>query len=321
MGRKTGIGWCDFSFNFWNGCNKISPGCKHCYAEEIDRRFRGGDHWGADAPRQFFDDEHWKEPRRWDRAAEKAGQRRRVFGGSTMDFFEDRPDLVPWRERAWDLIRDTPHLDWLLVTKRPENIPAMLPRGHGRLASGVRLPWSMGAWPNVWIGVTCEDQEHAELRIPLLFAVEPRPVVLFASYEPALGPINWNRLHVEGGRHFSALHYQRDSNFYSSDNKLDWIIVGCESGRKARPYHASWFRQTRDQCIEAETALFVKQATDVTEVTPNGIDRPITLGKNSRVAGKAGRASVLAEPLLDGVAWQQFPCTPYGADGVYERLA
>ena len=146
MGEKTGIAWTDSTFNPWHGCQRVSPGCELCYAETFDARF-GEPHWGPKAPRRFFGDKHWNEPLKWNRAAEASGVRRRVFCASMADVFEDRPDLVEHRLRLWKLIEATPHLDWLLLTKRPENIHRMLPKPTVD-ADGNTRPY----FSNVWLG-------------------------------------------------------------------------------------------------------------------------------------------------------------------------
>lgn len=168
MAEHSAITWTDATFNPWWGCFKISPGCKHCYADAFDHRL-GGEHWGKDAPRRFFGDKHWNEPLKWNAKALRDGVRRRVFCSSMADVFEDRRDLDPHRDRLWKLIDATPALDWLLLTKRPENF-GMLPT----------------APVNVWRGVTVEDADHLDRVRWLRATVAP---VRFISYEPALGPI------------------------------------------------------------------------------------------------------------------------------------
>src|SRR5688572_457301 len=110
MGANSAIEWTDNTFNPWWGCQRVSPGCEHCYAETFDRRVhgRGNEHWGPSADRRFFGDKHWAEPRKWNREAEESGVRQRVFCASMADVFEDRRDLDDQRARLWDLIRETP---------------------------------------------------------------------------------------------------------------------------------------------------------------------------------------------------------------------
>ena len=143
MGVSTAISWTDHTFIPWWGCTTFSPGCKFCYAEAFAKR-TGNIVWGKGQPRRFFGDKHWNEPRAWDRAAAEVGQPALVFCASIASVFEDRPDLVSHRRRLFDLICETPHLQWQLLTKRPENIPAMVPTA-----------WLYGEWPaNCWAGCT-----------------------------------------------------------------------------------------------------------------------------------------------------------------------
>src|SRR5579862_1495352 len=143
MGRNSSIEWTHHTFNPWWGCAKVSPGCENCYAETWARRV-GQDLWGVKNDRRFFTDKHWDEPLRWNEEAESDGERKRVFCASMADVFEDRADLKPWRERLWTLIEKTASLDWLLLTKRPQNISGF-------------VPWK-DRWPqNIWLGTTVED--------------------------------------------------------------------------------------------------------------------------------------------------------------------
>ena len=153
MAKSTSIEWTDHTFNPWWGCTKISPGCDHCYAEGWARRV-GESVWGHKQPRRFFRDSHWHQPRAWNAAAAAKQQRRRVFCASMADVFEDRRDLDAARERLWKLIADTPHLDWQLLTKRPQTVHRLAPWGEN--------------WPtNVWLGTTVEDQDRADVRLPI----------------------------------------------------------------------------------------------------------------------------------------------------------
>jgi protein gp37 len=210
MGKNSKIEWTHHTFNPWWGCVKVSPACKHCYAEAWAKR-TGNDVWGHNAPRRFLSDRHWKEPLKWPPG--------RVFCASMADVFEDREDLDPSRQRLWALIEQTPNLDWLLLTKRPECIDKTT------------------VWPpNVWMGVTAENQEYASLRIPLL--LETNATTRFLSCEPLLGPLNLSPW---------------------LDKGIDWVIAGGESGAKARPTNPEWFRSLRDQCVNAGVPFFFKQ--------------------------------------------------------------
>lgn len=242
MGEGTKIEWTDHTFNPWWGCQRVSPGCEHCYAETFSKRV-GLKVWGPQTERRFFGEKHWREPIKWDASAARDGVRRRVFCASMADVFEDREDLVEPRTQVFDIIARTPHLDWLLLTKRPQNIARMIP--WGPLGTHRADP---DCWRNVWLGTTAEDQKRADERIPELLKVPA--AVRFVSYEPALGPIDF----------FDTL--ARAPNTVAGTevaSLLHWIIVGGESGPGARPFDLDWARNTAAQCKTAGIACFVKQ--------------------------------------------------------------
>lgn len=225
MSADSKIEWTDHTFNPWWGCSKVSPACKNCYAEAFARRV-GQSVWGDGAARRLFGDKHWAEPVKWNAAAAKEGVRRRVFCASMADVFEARPELDEQRARLWSLIEETPSLDWLLLTKRPENIREMVPG-----------TWLATARPNVWFGATVENREEALRRIPLLLDVPA--VVRFLSCEPLLEAIGLRPWLME--------------------RKIHWVIVGGESGHHARPFEIKWARDIVDACACAVVACFVKQ--------------------------------------------------------------
>lgn len=254
MGAESKIEWTDHTFNPWWGCQRVSPGCEHCYAETFAKRV-GLKVWGpsSSSERRFFGDKHWREPLKWNAAAEREGRRARVFCASMADVFEERADLVDHRARLFRLIEATTRLDWLLLTKRPENIR--------RLAA--ECSWG-NVWPeNVWIGTTCEDQARANARIPHLLQVPA--AVRFVSYEPALGPVDFtsitSSLGPNGEEYFDALSCDVDAvdDVRFGGAVVDWIIVGGESGGKARPFDLEWARSVIEQGRAAGTAVFVKQ--------------------------------------------------------------
>ncbi len=238
MGENSKIEWTDHTFNPWSGCTKVSPACDNCYAERgEDKRF-GRAEWGKHGKRYVMKTT-WADPPRWDKKTAKAGVRARVFCASLADVFEDHPDLPPWRERLWALIEETPNLDWLLLTKRPGNIPKMMPEG--------------GFGPNVWLGATVENQEFAKGRIKQLLRVPA--TVHFLSCEPLLGPLNiaeWL-------------------------SKLDWVIAGGESGPGARPTDPQWFESLRDQCLHYDVPFHFKQWGNWTPHKPDGTPKSIVL--------------------------------------------
>jgi len=279
MGQDSKIEWTHHTFNPWWGCLKVSPACKHCYAESWAVRL-GLELWGGSrSERRFFSDAHWKEPLKWNAAAARDGVRRRVFCASMADVFEDREDLVPWRQRLWPLIEQTPSLDWLLLTKRPQNVAGFVPWGK--------------KWPgNVWLGTTIENQEYANLNVPLI--ADLPAAVRFVSCEPLLGGISlrkWLRP-TEKGR------------------GINWVIAGGESGPHSRPTNPVWVEDLRDQCLRAGVAFHFKQwghwgpesAADRRAVMT--VDLPGRSGRKVRLfrLGKkeTGR-------LLDGRTWDGLP--------------
>jgi protein gp37 len=316
MGRETGIAWTDHTFNPWWGCVKISPACTNCYAATFDKRL-GGSNWGPGSTRKFFGDKHWNEPRRWNKDAERDGVRRRVFCASMADVFEDRPDLVDHRLRLWHLIEETPALDWLLLTKRPENIRRMLP-SYNTAALSDRLPF----FRNVWLGTTVENQDYAEERIDHLLA-NPA-VVHFLSCEPLLGPIDLSRWIAPQTKVLDSLDGTLEVEFTPS---INWIITGSESGRNARPQNVDWYRALRDQCYAARVAFFFKQAdptfetdeqTAVPELNADGVQIGVSFVREVGVDAGPGSwckgDGIIEQPYLDGAQHLDFPI-PRDLDG------
>ncbi|MGY6705891.1 phage Gp37/Gp68 family protein [Roseinatronobacter sp.] len=264
MAENSNIEWTDHTFNPWIGCTKVSPGCDHCYAETWDARGlqQQESRWGPHASRTRTSPANWRKPLAWNRAAEKAGKRARVFCASLADVFDNHGSITSgWRGDLWHLIARTPHLDWLLLTKRPQNIAKMLPDGYGAPA------WGNG-WPNVWLGTTAENQTEADRRIPHLLAVPA--AVRFVSAEPLLGPVRLDTVNLDERTWYDAL----DGAEYYDENlsgnvvpisgpgersRLHWVICGGESGPGARPMHPDWARSLRDQCEAAGVAFFFKQ--------------------------------------------------------------
>lgn len=277
MGENSAIEWTTHTFNPWEGCQRVSPGCMHCYAETRNHRWAGDDSskilWGPKAPRRRTVPSNWFKPLKWNREAAAAGRRDRVFCASLADVFEDREELVPWRLELLDLIRKTPSLDWLLLTKRPENVRPMLTAAaeglRTKLITEAPSPasvalfelhnwlalWLTGTPPaNVWLGTTAEDQERADWRIPVLLDVAA--VVHFVSAEPLLERVDLVKafgsrgaLRQALGRDLASLHH----------HTLDWLIIGGESGSGARPFFVEWARSLLDDCERLMVAPFVKQ--------------------------------------------------------------
>lgn len=256
MGENSKIEWTDATFNPWVGCTKLSPACDNCYAETWARRTGHPELWQGERRRTSA--AYWQQPLKWNRRAEADGRRLRVFCASLADVFDNQ---VPerWRDDLWHRIEQTPHLDWLLLTKRPQNVAKMLPDPR----IGVK-PWGNG-WPNVWLGTTAENQEEADRRIPLL--LQTPAAARFVSAEPLLGPIDlrrWVGGPDEDGNCLRCGCLWDDASEEHEcppgfGGRLDWIIVGGESGPNARELEIEWVRNLVQQCARAKVPCFLKQ--------------------------------------------------------------
>jgi len=275
------------TFNPWTGCTKVSAACDHCYAESWAKR-SGLVQWG-NYPRRRTSEDYWRQPLKWNRQAERTGVRRKVFCASLADVFDNQAP-AQWRSDLWALIELTPRLDWLLLTKRPQNIAKMLPS-----------TWGTG-WPNVWLGTTGENPEECR-RIDHLRRVPA--VVRFLSCEPLLAEI---RPDLTG---------------------ISWVICGGESGPNARPMHPDWARSLRDQCQAAGVPFFFKQwgewapgecgngSPTKTQQTATWWDDEWMFGSvTPRMSLEMHRddepdlyrlGKKAAGALLDGRLWRQFP--------------
>lgn len=222
--ENSKIAWTDHTWNPWMGCTKVSPGCANCYAEALmDKRF-GKVQWGPEGERVKTSKRNWLQLRQWD---VKAGNsHKRVFVSSLADFFEDRPELVEWRNKAMRMMRETYSLNYLILTKRPENVMGMVPA------------WWRGSWPQwVWIGTSVESQDYIDTRLSPLRGI---PGKHFVSAEPLIAPMIPN----------------------GYEEVIDWLIVGGESGNnktKTRPMDPAWARSLRDWSQTHSIPFFMKQ--------------------------------------------------------------
>ena len=333
-----------YTFNPWEGCSKVSEGCKNCYAEERSKRFKTVE-WGPGGTRRRTSKANWKKPLAWNKQAEAEGVRKRVFCASLADVFEDRPELHKWRTDLFTLILQTSNLDWLLLTKRPENVMPSIDAAfeiaqESDMSSDAKkslFAWSLGALPNnVWIGTSVENQEQADKRIPELLKVPAK--VRFLSMEPLLGPVDL--------RHFLTIfdHCPEDSEEEGCEGchglpnidehgecnavftkQLNWVICGGESGPHARPMHPDWARSLRDQCQAAGVPFLFKQWGEWVDVEnleddwegarrrhwPDSLSRlrmehppAHCIGGDTEVA-RVGKHAAGRE--LDGRTWDQFP--------------
>lgn len=342
MGVNSKIEWTDHTFNPWIGCTKVSSGCQHCYAEALmDTRY-GTVQWGARGTRKRTSPANWRKPLAWNRQewwecrdcgyrgnvstfddycprCRKSNcypTRQRVFCASLADVFEDRPELAEWRRDMVVMMEKTPNLDWLLLTKRPENVTRMI---NKTITIDPDI-WWLGM-PNVWLGTSVEDQKTADTRIPHLLQIPAR--VRFLSMEPLLGPVDLSKWigDMDCGRcrirFFSDECPKcgtRDDDYDSvgfAENAVEpysdlhWVIVGGESGPNARPMHPDWVRSIRDQCQMTDTPFLFKQWG---EWYPD--KKGIYEGKDTAIFGntvvhKLGKKA--AGRSLDGREWSEYP--------------
>jgi protein gp37 len=314
MSETTAISWTDATWSPWEGCTKVGPGCDHCYAERQNRWLKAGENWGPGAPRREYSDAHWRKPLRWNAKAQAEGKRLHVFP-SVCDPFDN--EVPPeWRRRFFELIRATPHLTWLLLTKRVGNVARMvMEAGVGSMLAG--NGFASGLPGNVWLGATVVNQEEADRDIPKLLQLSAR--VRFLSIEPMLGPVD---LHVPwGGLRTDVLQGWTDPS-----HGIHWVIAGGESGPHARPAHPDWFRSLRDQCAAAGVPFHFKQwgewlpvETDLPgdgecyAVADDGSDRELSSRRAVRLhrfgheQEMARMGKVIAGRLLDGIEHHGFP--------------
>lgn len=268
----TKINWCDVVWNPVVGCRKVSAGCKNCYAEKMARRLAAmgrpeyqkvvdGGHWTGHVdclPERLDDPLKWKKPRR-------------VFVNSMSDLFhEDVPD--GFISAVWSRMIASSQHTYIILTKRPERMANLVPLLFREWPNNDPV-----IQPNVWLGVSVEDQKSALERISWL--LKTPSAVRVVSVEPMLGPVNFELMpnaFYESGMPFF---WQRMSN--DGPGGIDWVIAGCESGLDARPAELGWFRSLRDQCTSAGVPFFLKQA-------------------------KIGNIFTHM-PALDGKVWDQYP--------------
>lgn len=249
MAENTDINWADHTLNLWIGCTAVSKGCDNCYAESTWDKRRHVAKWG-NHPRHRTAITTRNQCHKYQRGAKafyaKHGRRQRVFVNSLSDFFDNKAPQE-WRDEFWQDVKSCPDVDFLLLTKRPQNIKKMLP-----------ADWGDG-YHNIWMGVTVENQEEAERRIPILLDV--KAVIRFLSCEPLLGRVDLTSLCT--GDYFinclAGFKYHDEGPAKKDCPRIDWVIVGGESGKNARPTHLMWFRSLRNQCLGTCTTFLFKQ--------------------------------------------------------------
>lgn len=275
MGDRTSISWTDASWNPIRGCSRVSAGCQSCYAERVAHRFNapGLPYEGLTKDGRWngtvrLVPEHLADPIRWQKP-------RRIFANSMSDLFHES---LPADEIAaiFGVMALAKRHTFQVLTKRPERMRDFL-RGKecslgsiremcfyearnrlGEKAVSGRTPWDVVfPLPNVWLGVSVEDQKTADARIPVLLGTPA--TTHFVSYEPALGPVDFTAIRNGGGNVFPPFNALSRWTDGQSTAGLDWIIVGGESGPRARPFDVGWARSTVKQCAAARVACFVKQ--------------------------------------------------------------
>lgn len=271
MSRTTGINWCDATFNPWIGCSKISAGCANCYAEAQNRIHKWTTSWGPGAPRKTMADSNWVEPLKWEREAKESGNRLRVFCSSLADWCDDKAP-VGQLSRLWELIRQTPHLDWLLLTKRADRIEESLPDD-----------WSSG-YRNVWLGTTVEDRSKGLPRIDRLRWIPA--VCRFVSAEPLLEDLG--EINLSG---------------------ISRVIVGGESGDRTRTFRPEWAESIKIQCRDQGVAFWCKQMgasveylgkpVQLIDINKEGVERPSRNGEDwTRWPAALGHLKLRELPIL-----------------------
>lgn len=314
MSDKTGIEWTDATWNPVTGCAKVSQGCKHCYAEREWPRMTKL--VPAYAGRDFTDvrthADRLDQPLRWKKP-------RMIFVNSMSDLFHvDVPD--EFIDKVFAVMALSPQHTFQVLTKRPDRMRDYLSSVEvvqRVIHQAFKLDCEAGAWmnadhniggykimplQNVWLGVSIEDQAAADERIPLL--LDTPASVRWISAEPLLGPVDLNRILVnrERGFHASALHEQHDDCYYQSNAQLDWVVVGGESGPKARPMHPNWALSLRDQCAAAGVPFLFKQWG---EWLPDNQNSDVSPPHDKNGAIRVGKKR--AGRLLDGVQHDGYP--------------
>ncbi|SFU70632.1 DUF5131 family protein [Alicyclobacillus macrosporangiidus] len=344
MGNKSAIEWTDATWNPVTGCSKVSAGCTNCYAERLSHRFGWTTKpWNATyaAENVRLHPDRLEEPLKWKKP-------RRVFVNSMSDLFHEQVPLEfiaevfnvmacataacgknhKHDEECWT---GEPHT-FQILTKRPERMMRVINEelpdyvghywpGDRPLCLALELNWPL---PNVWLGVSAENQEAADERIP--FLLKTQAAVRFVSCEPLLGPVNLRDIDLGTNGH--GLRFQLDSltgwsrgsdeqtgrhrvSRNDEFGRIDWVIVGGESGPNARPMHPEWARSLRDQCQAAGVAFLFKQWGEWAPVHELRCNEPGICGRQwynfdpDTAVCRIGKRA--AGRLLDGRTWDEYP--------------
>lgn len=356
MAANSKIEWTHHTFNHVRGCTRVAPECKYCYADALSKRNPSTlGVWGDNGTRVVAAESYWKEPLKWNRQAAAAGERHRVFCASLADVFEDwdgpmshhesgflhrstdgwivigeldRKRMVTMddvRHRLFALIDATPHLDWLLLTKRPENILRMWPRANSSHPPEPEPQRRL--FGNVWLGTSAGTQATADKNIPELLKCRDLAPVLFVSAEPLLGSVDLQHVQWQNLTEIDCLNGTagviRPHGGHAPS--IDWVICGGESGPHARPMHPDWARSLRDQCQSAGVPFFFKQWGEYIQPDDDGdesiaddilVDRTTKCGYYcDETVGHVDHGAVPMRRLgkkqtgrhLDGVEHNEFP--------------
>lgn len=346
MGFQSAIEWTETTWNPWQGCHKVSPGCKNCYMFRDKKRYGQEPNTVVRShDKTFYAPLKWQEPRQ-------------IFTCSWSDFFIEEADA--WRDEAFAIMSLTPQHTYQVLTKRPQRMLEYLddcnwePRIYDAVAQLARkMGWKkwpddgrfimrtepLEFLPNVWLGVSVEDQKTADERIPLLLKT---PAALrWLSMEPLLGPVDLSNVRYRNPdfdesdlitmdvlRGIVEMHDTMSSSAVDDCDAIDWIVTGGESGPESRPTHPDWYRSIRDQCGKAEVPFFFKQWGEwYGGPSRNGDSGPFRICRGGRVEGtdypthpeyffmfgadtvvqKVGKKK--AGRLLDGREWNETPAT------------
>lgn len=267
--ERTKIAWLNggYTFNPWIGCTKVSPGCRLCYAEAQDHRW-GHDSWGKGKPRRRTTPAYWASLLEWDRLAAAAGKREKVFVASFADW-ADQEVPEEWRYDLFHLLDQIKWLDILLLTKRIKDAELFFQRRYG---FDCPLP------AHFWVGATACNQPELNSVMATLQHIRAR--VKWLSLEPLLDPVF---LHTAGA-------LIQGPNLMVKRNRVDWVVVGGESGPKfegdvAAPFDPEWVRSLAQECRQGGIPLFVKQmgSRPVTLDLPGKGDDPKTWPQDLQV--------------------------------------
>ena len=317
---STKINWTDETWNPIIGCSKVSDGCKNCYAEKMSKRLAGihktsyylnvvkGEHYATPqakilpewSGKTHFQESQLEKPLKWKKP-------RMVFVCSMGDLFHESVPFE-WQFKVFQFIVECPQHTFQVLTKRPDimkkriaDINFHLKRNYPKL----KIPLQ-----NVWLGVTSENQEQANKRIPILLQIPAK--VRFVSVEPMLGAVDLENLEYERAfkigllNSFSGHKYTHDNDHLGKIDKLDWVICGGESGHNARPMHPDWVRSLRDQCKDANVPFFFKQWGEWHESDLQENKGCKThLWKDGKLMYKIGKNK--AGCLIDGKEYKEFP--------------